>query len=162
MKKSILLSIMSLCFISISSSLSAQDLGGEFYVGARLGGSTGLDMKFYTPSNKAAFELITQFKNFSTTPEFDGLAFTLLYQRFAPFTSSGRFNALVGAGPTFNTRGQRNAGISGMLGFDWRFGAIPFGIQLDWMPTFFVTNGSFFNGADAALSIRYHLGGNKN
>ena len=134
-----------------------QNVGGEWSLGGRFGGASGISLKHHARSNASAIELITAVKSFDSNEEIDGLTFSLLYHKLAPLTGNRKLNALIGGGFNANFKDDFNLGISAALGFDWRLKSVPLTMQLDWMPTWFFVNSSYFSGLNIAYTARYVL-----
>jgi len=144
MKKNIL---FTLSFFLIYSSFAQNNVGGEFSIGPRLGGSAGLSFKFHNKSNRSAIEFITanSFDN-----KIDGFTIGAMFEKLAPLNGDSRLNAIAGTGVNFNFKGLTKVGVSGILGFDWRLKSAPLTLQLDWLPTlFFINVKSTFNAVNA-------------
>ena len=81
-----------------------------------------------------------------------------MFEKLAPLNGNGQLSALIGGGANFNFGEDKTKfGVSGMLGFDWRLKNIPITMQLDWMPTYFFVNDSYFSGVNGAFTIRHVL-----
>ena len=87
----------------------------------------------------------------------DGFALTLLGEKFGSLSNDGKLGAILGIGETMVFTDDFLLGINGVLGFDWRIGRI--GLQVDWMPTYFFINESYFSPVNAAFTARWVLGG---
>lgn len=157
-----LLALLSVVFLLSGFSVQAQkQVGGEFSLGGRFGGSSGLTLKKHNGYNTSAFEIIAQFKNFDELEELDGFSLSALYQKLAPMSSSKQVSAIFGIGASMNFKDEFDMGVSGMLGFDWRLKAAPITLQVDWMPTWFFIGENEFIFTNAAVSARYVLNGRK-
>ena len=158
MKNKIATLLTALLLVSALGKLSAQkQVGGEWSAGPRLGGAAGLSLKHHAGSNKSAIEILTAFKNFDKNEDIDGFTLSALYEKLAPFTENGQFSALFGGGINMNFKNKFKFGLSGILGFDWRLKKNPLTLQVDWMPTWFFVNASYFSGINGAFTIRYVL-----
>lgn len=147
--------ITAICVLCIVTGANAQKIvGGEWSLGARLGGSSGVSLKHHAGSNKSAIEIIAAN---SFDKEVEGFSLAALFEKLAPLNGNGQLSALIGGGVNFNFKDKTKFGVSGMLGFDWRMKNIPITMQLDWMPTYFFVNDSYFSGVNGAFTIRYVL-----
>lgn len=129
-------------------------VGGEWSIGGRFGGSSGISLKHHSGSNKSAFELIAA-NSFDKSVE--GFSITGLYEKLAPLNENGQLSALFGGGVNFNFKDDVKFGVSGILGFDWRLKNVPLTLQVDWLPTWYFVNENYFSGVNAAFTIRYVL-----
>jgi hypothetical protein len=151
---------MTFMAITAVTTLFAQkkEVGGEFSVGPRFGGTVAISAKKHWGSNKSAFELIAQIKDFENSgSDLDGFALTGLFQKLAPLSGNSKLAALIGFGPSFNFKDQFNLGVSGMLGFDWRLKSVPITLQFDWMPTYYFINSNTFKVNNGAITARFVL-----
>jgi len=150
MKKNLL---FTLSFFLMISSFAQNNVGGEFSIGPRLGGSAGLSFKFHNQSNRSAIEFIAA-KSFDN--KIDGFTVSAMFEKLAPLSGDSRLSAVGGTGVNLNFKGVTKIGVSGILGFDWRIKSAPLTFQLDWLPTlFFINVKSTFNGVNAAFTARY-------
>ena len=158
MKKISLLIIITFFLTSVTAFAQKKEVGGEFSLGARFGGTVGATLKRHGAYNGSAIEFIAQFKNFDeSNPDLDGFSLTGLYQKLAPLSGSSQLSALLGGGLSMNFKDDFNLGVSAMVGFDWRLKGVPITLQVDWMPTYFFINTSEFTLSNAAFSARYVL-----
>ncbi|CAG5003056.1 hypothetical protein DYBT9275_03039 [Dyadobacter sp. CECT 9275] len=125
--------------------------GGENALGIRAGGTTGITFKKFF-NKKTGLELIGGY-NFDN--DIKNVSMTALFEKHAPLIGD-RFAAFIGAGPSYVFSGS-NFGASATLGFDMRLGKTPLNFQIDWMPSYYFTNGSHFSPDNGGLSIRYIL-----
>jgi hypothetical protein len=148
-----------LVFSTLSTFAQRKDVGGEFSVGPRLGGTLSASFKKHNNYNKSALELLLQFKDFNNVEDndLDGFGATLLWEKLAPISTSSQLSAMIGGGPAFNFNKDFNMGIAGIIGFDWRLKMAPITLQLDWMPTFYFVNISTFEATNAAFTARFVL-----
>jgi hypothetical protein len=130
----------------------AQEAGGEISLGPRFGGSTGLSLKKHSHSNTFAFELIGGW-NFDDKVK--GVNVNLLFEKLAPL-SGKRLAAIIGIGPGFSFTDPFQFGAAGIIGLDWRVSNV-INLQLDWQPTWYFTNGSYFTPVNAGFTVRYVL-----
>jgi hypothetical protein len=151
---------VSLFFAGLSAQAQKQ-VGGEFSLGGRFGGSSGLTLKKHNGYNTSAFEFIAQFKSFDNNEELDGFSLSALYQKLAPMSGSKQVSAIFGIGPSMNFKDEFDMGVSGMIGFDWRLKAAPITLQVDWMPTWFFIGENEFTFSNVAFSARYVLNSRK-
>lgn len=136
---------------------SNAQVGGEWSLGPRFGGSSGISLKKHNASNKGAFEMLAGW-NFDKDVE--GVNFNLLYEKLAPL-SGQRLNALFGAGAGFAVFGDEfQMGLAGIVGFDYRISKF-INLQIDWQPTWYFINGSEFSPMNAGFTIRYVLNNKK-
>ncbi len=136
---------------------SNAQVGGEWSLGPRFGGSSGLSLKKHNGSNRGAFELLAGW-NFD--PDLEGINFNLLYEKLAPL-SGERLNAIFGAGAGVAVFGDEfNMGLAGIVGFDYRISKV-INLQIDWQPTWYFLNGSEFSPMNAGFTIRYVLNNKK-
>jgi hypothetical protein len=139
-------------FMVIGAASYAQP-GGEWSLGPRFGGSSGLSLKKHNASNKGAFELLA---GWSFDPDLEGVNFNLLYEKLAPL-SGERLNAIFGAGAGVAVFGDEfRMGLAGIIGFDYRISKY-LNLQVDWQPTWYFINGSDFSPLNAGFTIRYVL-----
>ena len=139
---------------AFNKTIAQKKPGGEWSAGLRLGGSTGISLKSHAKSNDYAFEFLAAN---SFDEKMKGISLGILYEKLAPISDNGRLSAIAGGGFSFNFRDRTNFGVTGILGFDWRLKAAPINLQLDWAPTFFFINTSYFSGVNGAFSVRYIL-----
>jgi len=131
---------------------------GQWSVGGRFGGATGVSLKHYPASNGILFEGITAI---SLDDNLDAFSVTLLVEKFGPLSEDGKLGAIIGLGETMVfPEDDFLLGISGILGFDWRIGK-RIGLQLDWMPTYIFINDSYFSPINTALTARWIFGGRR-
>ena len=97
-------------------------MGGEWSVGPRFGGSSGISLKHHSGSNKSAFELIAAN---SFDKQVEGFSVTALFEKLAPLNGNGQLSALFGGGINLNFKDETKFGASGILGFDWRLKKLP-------------------------------------
>jgi hypothetical protein len=142
-----------LCAIFILCQSQAQKVGGEWSAGLRLGGSSGVSLKKHS-EYKSAFEFI--FAN-SFDKKVDGFSVTALYEKLSPMNGNGQLSAMWGGGVNLNFKNDVKFGLSGIIGFDWRLKTIPVTLQVDWMPTWYFINESYFSGINGAFTARYVL-----
>jgi len=143
-------------FMVIAGTSYAQT-GGEWSLGPRFGGSSGLSLKKHSSSNKGAFELLAGW-NFDK--EVEGINFNLLYEKLASL-SGNRLNAIFGAGAGVAVFGDEfRMGLAGIAGFDYRVSKF-INLQIDWQPTWYFINGSEFSPMNAGFTIRYVLNNKK-
>lgn len=151
MKKLAVLLFFALFFINVQAQ---KIVGGEWSVGPRLGGSSGISLKKHMGSNKAAFEFIAA-NSFDKRVE--GFSVTALFEKLAPLNGNGQLSALFGGGFNLNFKDETKFGVSGILGFDWRLKNVPITLQVDWLPTWYFINESYFSGVNGAFTVRYVL-----
>lgn len=162
MRKIFVLLTAAFALSATSASAQTKTVGGEFAAGIRIGSTIGATVKKYNGLNTSAIELIAQFDNFTKDNEdLDGFTLHALWEKLAPLSGSTQLSAIIGGGPSFNFKDDFNFGVSGMVGFDWRFKAAPVSLQVDWMPTYFFVNTSEFELTNGAISIRYILNNRK-
>lgn len=148
-----------LVFFTLSALAQRKDVGGEFSVGPRLGGTLSASFKKHNNYNKSALELLLQFKDFNNVDDndLDGFGATLLWEKLAPLSGSSQLSAMIGGGPAFNFNKDFNMGVAAVIGFDWRLKMAPITLQLDWMPTYYFVNISTFEATNAAFTARFVL-----
>ncbi|MCX6322696.1 MAG: hypothetical protein NTZ41_00665 [Sphingobacteriales bacterium] len=140
-------------FVAFLFGANAQKkVGGEWSIGPRLGGSSGLSLKKH--GGTSAFEFIAAN---SFDKEVEGFSLTVLFEKLAPLNGNGQLSALFGAGMNLTFADVTQVGVSGVLGFDWRLKTVPITMQVDWMPTLYFVNGTYFSGVNGAFTIRYIL-----
>ncbi len=130
---------------------------GQWSIGARFGGASGVSLKNYSQHGGMNFEIIAA-QNFDE--ETDGLSLTILGEKFGALSNNGKLGAFLGIGETMVFSDEFYLGISGAIGFDWRIGRI--GLQLDWLPTWIFVNKSHFSPVNAAFTARWMFGGRIN
>jgi hypothetical protein len=141
-----------------SGTTKAQGPGGEFSIGPRFGGSSGMSFKKHSASNGGAFELIAGW-NFD--PNVEGLNLNVLYEKLAPLAGN-RLSAMFGAGAGFAVWGDEfQLGLAGIIGFDYRV-TKAINLQVDWQPTWYFINGSELSPMNAGFTIRYVLNKKRN
>ena len=129
-------------------------ISGQWSVGARFGGTSGVSIKHYPASaSNLQFEAITAY-NFDD--HLDAVSLTLLFEKFGPLGSGEKLGAILGFGETMVFGDEFYLGVNGILGFDWRIGKI--GVQLDWMPTYIFINDSHFSAINLAATGRWIFG----
>jgi hypothetical protein len=155
MKKLILFAIVVLLTASAQETFAQRKtIGGEWAVGARFGGMSGLSLKKYGGYNTSAFEFIAGW-NFDDKVK--GFNITGLWEKLAPLAGNGQVSALFGLGPTLSFGDPFRLGATGILGFDWRLKAVPVNMQVDWAPTYFFVGGGHFSAINVAYTVRYIL-----
>jgi hypothetical protein len=159
MKKLLVVAVAALFTFAAQDSFGQTKIvGGEWAIGPRLGGMSGVSLKHYGGYNKSALEFIGGW-NFDN--EVDGFAITALWEKLAPLSGNGQVSAMFGLGPTFRFGDPFRMGATGILGFDWRLKAVPVNMQVDWAPTYFFVNGSHFSAINVAYTVRYILNNRK-
>jgi len=141
---------------SIAQDTFAQkkSIGGEWAIGPRFGGMSGLSLKKYGGYNTSALEFIAGW-NFDN--EVNGFTLTGLWEKLAPLTGHGQISAIIGLGPTVTFGDPFRLGATGIIGVDWRLKAVPVNMQVDWAPTYFFVGGSHFSAINVAYTVRYIL-----
>jgi len=155
MKKLLLLVLFSV-MLSLSQESYAQYTTG---IGLRAGVSNGLTVKHFI-SNDAALEGILHTR-------WGGFVITGLYEVhkdirdvkglmwfFGGGAHIGSWNAGSNRPWGNNNESVTVAGLSGIIGLDYKFNDVPIGLSLDWKPTVNF-NGLRYWGDEVALSIRY-------
>lgn len=143
-------------FIAIVGTSNAQ-VGGEWSLGPRFGGSSGVSLKKHSMTNHGAFEMLAGW-NFDQNVE--GVNFSFLYEKLVPL-SGPKLSALLGAGPGIAVFGDEfRMGLAGMIGFDYRISKVV-NLQVDWQPTWYFINGSDFSPMNAGFTVRYVLNNKK-
>lgn len=142
----------------MSGTTKAQGPGGEFSIGPRFGGSSGLSIKRHSPSNKGAFEIVAGW-NFDKDVE--GVNLNILFEKLAPL-SGAKLAAMIGVGPGLAVFGDEfRLGATAAIGFDWRVTKV-INLQVDWQPTWYFINGNDVSPANAGFTIRYVLNNRRN
>jgi len=156
MKKAFIAAVVTLILSSLSTETFAQrkNVGGEFAVGARLGGSSGITAKAYAGSGRSAFEFIGAW---SFEDEIDGFTLTAMWEKLAPLNGNGQLSAEFGLGATAVFGDKFYFGPSGIIGFDWRLKKVPVTMSVDWLPTWIIVGTSKFSALNAGFSVRYIL-----
>jgi hypothetical protein len=149
--------IFALTFVTLIASASGtfaqrKIVGGEIAAGARFGGQSGLTLKKYKNSNRAALEAIAGW-NFDNSIK--GFALTGLFEKLAPLNSNGQLSGQFGFGATAIFGDKFYLGPTGILGFDWRVKKFPVTMSVDWMPTWILIGTSKFSSLNGAFSVRY-------
>jgi hypothetical protein len=159
MKKQFLFLVVIL-FLAFSQESFGQNkvIGGEWAIGPRFGGMSGVSLKHYGGYNKSALEFIGGW-NFDN--KVDGFTLTALWEKLAPLSGNGQVSAVFGLGPTFRFGDPFQMGATGIIGFDWRLKAVPVSMQVDWAPTFFFVNETHFSAINAGYTVRYILNNKK-
>lgn len=154
-----ILPLLLLVLSALTTQAQRKDVGGEFSVGPRLGGTLSASFKRHSNYNKSALELLLQFKNINNVEEndLDGFGATLLWEKLAPLSGSSQLSAMIGGGAAFNFNKDFNMGVAAVIGFDWRLKMAPITLQLDWMPTYYFVNISTFEATNAAFTARFVL-----
>lgn len=70
------------------------------------------------------------------------------------------FNWYLGAGPSTYIGDDFWLGISGEIGLEYRFDAVPIALGIDWRPTFWVVKNTEFGAGSFGLNVRYVFGKN--
>ena len=159
MRKLIWIAAVALFSMTVHESFGQSKIvGGEWAIGPRFGGMSGVSLKHYSGSNTSAFEFIGGW-NFDK--EVEGSTLTVLWEKLAHLSGNGQISAVFGLGPTFHFGDPFRMGATGILGFDWRLKAVPVSMQVDWAPTWFFVNGSHFSAINAGYTVRYILNNRK-
>ena len=159
MKKLFLFATVALLTVAAQDALAQKKVvGGEWAVGARFGGSSGLSLKKYGGYNTSAIEFIAGW-NFDKNA--DGFTISGLWEKLAPLSGKGQVSAIFGLGPTMSFGDPFRLGATGIIGFDWRLKAVPVNMQIDWAPTFFFVGGTHFSATNVAYTVRYILNNGK-
>ncbi len=155
MKKA-LIAVATILFTFLLTETYAQrkNVGGEFAVGARFGGASGLTVKKYSGSNRSAFEFLGAW---SFENELDGFTLTAVWEKLAPLNSNGQLSAEFGFGATATFGDEFYFGPSGIIGFDWRLKKVPVTMSIDWLPTWIIVNENKFSAVNVAYSVRWIL-----
>lgn len=143
-----------LSFLLTESFAQRKNVGGEFALGARLGGSSGITAKKYAGSGRSAFEFIGAW---SFEDEIDGFTLTAMFEKLAPLNGNGQLSAEFGLGATAVFGDKFYFGPSGIIGFDWRLKKVPVTMSVDWLPTWIIVGTSKFSALNAGFSVRYIL-----
>jgi len=140
------------CVVCIAGSAS-----GQWSVGARFGGASGVSLKHYPKaSDGVLFEAISAF-NFDENV--DGFTLTLMLEKLGAFSDDRKFGAIIGVGESMIfPKNDFLLGVSGIIGFDMRVGR-RIGFQVDWLPTYIFVNDSYFSPINAAFTARWMFGG---
>ena len=130
-------------------------------IGFRLGPSAGISVKYFL-NEKAAIDGI-----FSS--RWHGSILHGLYEIHQDVFSTNNFNFYYGGGahigfwnldgeyhPWFDGTGSHSVfGIDGVVGLEYNFDEIPFGMSIDWKPMLNITDYTGFWMDDIGLTIRY-------
>ena len=154
----IAVSTIVLCFLLTETFAQRKNVGGEFAVGARLGGTSGLTVKKYSGSGKSAFEFLG---GWGLEKDLDGFNLTAVWEKLAPLNSNGQLSAEFGFGATAIWGDEFWFGPSGIIGFDWRLKKVPVSMSVDWLPTWIVVNDNKFSSLNVAYSIRWIINSKK-
>jgi hypothetical protein len=147
-----------LCFLFTETFAQRKNVGGEFAVGARLGGAAGLTVKKYSGSGKSAFEFLVAN---SFEKDLEGFTLTAVWEKLAPLNSNGQLSAEFGFGATATWGDEFWFGPSGIIGFDWRLKKVPVSMSVDWLPTWILVNDSKFSAVNVAYSVRWIINSKK-
>ena len=159
MKKLILVFVIAILTISFQNTIAQRKVvGGEWAIGPRFGGMSGISLKHYGKYNTSALEFIGGW-NFDN--EVKGFTLTGLFEKMAPLSGSSQLSAVFGAGPSLTFGDPFRLGATGIIGFDWRLKAVPVSMQVDWAPTWFFVGGSHFSAVNGAFTLRYILNNKK-
>jgi hypothetical protein len=152
-----LYSVSLVTVLMVIATTSFAQTGGEWSLGPRFGGSSGISLKKHNGSNKGAFELLAGW-NFDK--EVEGINLNILYEKLAPL-SGERLNAIFGAGAGLAVFGDEfRMGLAGIAGFDYRISKFV-NLQIDWQPTWYFINGNEFSPLNAGFTVRYVLNNKK-
>jgi hypothetical protein len=141
-------------FLLTETFAQRKNVGGEFAVGARIGGSSGITAKKYAGTGRSAFEFIGAW---SFEDEIDGFTLTAMWEKLAPLDGNGQLSAEFGFGATAVFGDKFYFGPSGIIGFDWRLKKVPVTMSVDWLPTWIIVGTSKFSAVNAGFSARYIL-----
>ena len=152
MKKIFAIAISLLAFVAVAS---AQPRA----LGLRIGGGSAFDAEVSYQQSVGANFVEADLGLYS-----HALSATGIYDFVFPLANS--FNFYVGPGASLglynsvsdsgNTTVAFTLGVTGQVGIEYQFAAIPFNISLDWRPYFGVLNGvGFCHGA--GLGFRYRF-----
>ena len=141
-------------FLLIFSWIVINTVSAQWSIGARVGGSVGVDFKNYPATGDLQIEVISAF---NLDENIDAVSVTLLGEKFGALSNDGNLGAFLGAGVTSVFADDFLFGVNGIAGFDWRIRRI--GFQVDWMPTFIFINDSYFSPINAAFTLRWLLSG---
>lgn len=142
--------------MSLSSAFSQdytyhnRDIGGEWALGLRFGGASGISLKKYAINNKYAIEAVTSFGIFSVDK---GIRTNVVFEKIKPLSDNEKLSAIFGGGVAMRLNPSK-MGIAGIIGFDWRL-ARKFNMQVDWQPTWLFFDN--FYGWNVAYTFRYNL-----
>jgi hypothetical protein len=160
--KKLVFTLASLFLFMSFAELSAQTktVGGEWAIGARLGNPIGMSLKKYAGSNKSALEFIASW-DFDDANDIEGFMVAGLWEKLAPLSGTGQLSAEFGAGPSMVFGDKFYAGLSGIIGFDWRLQSVPVSMSVDWMPSWIFIGANEFCSFQGAFTVRYILNNRK-
>ena len=136
-----------LTFLSIGKLATAQELGIRF--GDVVGNTVAVDGLF----------AVGEFSRVHADVSFgDGLGVEALYDFLYKPLGAEAFNWYVGVGPSMLIDDPFYLGISGEIGLDYHFNAVPLSLSLDWRPTFWLIEETDLSGRGFGLNVRYVFG----
>jgi hypothetical protein len=136
-----------LAFLSLGKFAMAQELGIRF--GDVVGNTVAIDGMFS----------VGEFSRVHADVSFgDGLGVEALYDFLYKPLGAEAFNWYVGAGPSMLIDDPFYLGISGEVGLDYHFNAVPLSLSLDWRPTFWIIEETDLSGRGFGLNVRYVFG----
>ncbi|HPK10739.1 MAG TPA: hypothetical protein PK147_10375 [Saprospiraceae bacterium] len=152
-RKNFLLLLTLIFGLNIVNAQSDYEAGGEFSAGLRVGGESGVSVKWHFENNKTALELLATSNFFNQ--ENNGFTTNFLIEKLAALSSNHKLSAIIGAG--FGARWDKSQyGPAGIIGFDWRmFRKLNF--QVDWQPTWYLFGKGGWSNANAAFTMRYNI-----
>lgn len=143
MKKLLLL----VAFLSLGKLSTAQELG------IRLGEVVGNTVAIDGMVSLGEFSRVHADISFG-----DGLGVEALYDFLYKPLGAEAFNWYVGAGPSMLIDDPFYLGLSGEIGLDYHFNAVPLSLSLDWRPTFWLIEETDLSGRGFGLNVRYVFG----
>lgn len=143
MKKLLLL----VAFLSLGKLSTAQELG------IRLGDVVGNTVAIDGMVSLGEFSRVHADISFG-----DGLGVEALYDFLYKPLGAEAFNWYVGAGPSMLIDDPFYLGLSGEIGLDYHFNAVPLSLSLDWRPTFWLIEETDLSGRGFGLNVRYVFG----
>ncbi|MGC4022887.1 MAG: hypothetical protein QM734_13540 [Cyclobacteriaceae bacterium] len=152
--------------------LTRNDLHAQYNtaLGIRMGGTTGIDGKFFTRQSKAVEAIVGWFGN--------GSSVTVLFEKYSPVYNARGLYVYYGGGPhvAFYDGGNRHAkyfgrdidyrrsndfgmGIDGIIGFEYRMpDGIPISFSLDLKPFVELGSSGYIGFApDPSIGIKFIL-----
>jgi hypothetical protein len=154
-------------FLTSFSELHAQY---KTAVGFRVGGTTGIDGKFFTRQGKAIEAIVGGFGN--------GMSFTALVEKYSPvynatglyvyygggghlafYNSSGRYYGYFGRDIDYHRNNDVGFGINGIVGLEYRLpDGIPISFSADLKPFIEMTSGGYIGFApDPSIGVKIIL-----
>jgi hypothetical protein len=160
--------VVGLVFISILFSASELKAQYNTAIGLRVGGTTGLDAKFFTKPSKAVEGIVGWFGN--------GSSLTVLFEKYSPIENATGLYIYYGGGPhlafyngdparysyfgrdvSYHRNNNLGIGINGIVGFEYRMpGDVPIAFSVDLKPFIELgTSGYVAFAPDPSIGVKF-------